>query len=114
MKIILSPTAAFTDDIPPNVNGEILNYRGESYDLSQLPDGATVEADSPFVVNISRINGELQLTLEYQYNAELAEDNQPTDWEAYTFTVTSGHCPDPIIYKPVQPSAELIEVPNVD
>lgn len=99
MKIILSPTAAFTDDTPPTVQGETITYRGESYDLSQLPDGGEVEAESPFVGTIKRIDGVVHLTLQFQYNMEAAEDNQSTDWADYTFDVTSGQCPNPIKYK---------------
>ena len=109
MKIILSPTAAFTDDTPPTVNGDVLTYRGEQYDLSQLPDGAEVEAELPFVGNITRIDGEVNLTLQYQYNMETAEDNQPADWDAYTFVVTEGQCPCPILRKPEPEVVEEVE-----
>lgn len=100
MKITLSPTAAFTDDTPPTVNNEVISYRGEQYDLSQLPDGAEVEADLPFIGKIKRINGQVELTLQYQYNMETAEDNQSTDWDDYTFVVEDGECPCPIVRKP--------------
>ena len=102
MKIILSPTAAMIDDTPPSVNGDVLTYRGEDYDLSQLPDGAEVEAETPFIGKVKRVNGQIELTLQYQYDMTTAEDNQSTDWADYTFDVTDGQCPDPIVYKPVQ------------
>ncbi|MDX1538817.1 hypothetical protein [Arsukibacterium sp.] len=108
MKIVLSPIASAIADQLPVVAGDTVTYRSETYDLAPLPDGATVEADSPFIGNISRVNSELQFTLEYQYNAKLAEDNQPTDWASYTFVVTEGECPDPIIYKPVQQDPEPV------
>ena len=107
MKIILSPIAAFTDDTPPTVSGELIIYRGEQYDLSQLQDGAEVEADLPFIGKIKRIAGQVELTLQYQYNMETAEDNQSTDWSDYTFVVTDGQCPCPIKRKPVEESENV-------
>lgn len=96
MKIILSPQAAFNTDEAPKVNGEILTYRGEIYDLSQLPDGGEVEASEPFIGKIKRVDGQIQLTLRYNYDMGAAEDNQSTDWADYTFVVTDGECPCPI------------------
>lgn len=101
MKIILSPIAAFQHDVPPTVSGDKLTYRGQTHDLAQLPDGATVQAVSPFIGQIARVNGQIQLKLEYRYHMEKAEDHQSLDWEDYTFNVTEGQCPDPIKYKPV-------------
>ena len=101
MKITLSPNAAFQQDTPPTVNGETINYRGESYDLTHLPEGSEVEAELPFIGKIKRENGQIDLTLQYQYNMELAENNQSVDWADYTFIVTDGQCPCPIKYKPV-------------
>jgi hypothetical protein len=100
MKIILSPIAASETDNLPSVKNDVLSYRGESYDLTQLPDGATVEAEAPFVGSITRKVGQVELTLQYQYNSQLAEPMQATDWESYTFNVTDGICPDPIKWKP--------------
>ena len=113
MKIILSPTAAFTDDTPPTVNGETLTYRGKSYDLTQLPDGGEVEAEMPFIGKIKRINGQVELTLQYQYNMATAEDNQSTDWADYTFVVVSGECPCPILRKPKSEPIVLPEAKEV-
>ncbi|MAD75173.1 MAG: hypothetical protein CML20_10345 [Rheinheimera sp.] len=117
MKIILSPTASALADQLPFVTGDTVTYRGETYDLAPLPDGATVEADSPFIGVISRINGELQFKLEYQYNSALAEPIQSANWDSYTFTVIDGQCPDPIVYKPVETEPEPEpeqEVTNAD
>ena len=108
MKIILSPYSSLpteTPDVPPSVSGEALSYRGKSYDLSQLPEGATVEAESPFCGSISRIAGVVHVKLEYVYDSLAAEDDQPHDWTDFTFDVTEGQCPDPIVYKPVEEPA---------
>lgn len=109
MKIILSPIACFSQDTPPIVNGEILIYRGVEYDLSQLPDGATVEAELPFNGNITRQNGEVSLTLEYRYHMENAESHQSHNWDDYTFVVSNGQCPCPIKFKPVQQEPENVD-----
>lgn len=109
MKIILSPIATFHQDIPPSVDGEAITYRGETYDLAQLPDGAEVEAELPFIGKIKRENGQIELTLQYQYNMELAENNQSVDWADYTFIVTDGQCPCPIKYKPVVQEPENVD-----
>lgn len=107
MIIKLSAKAALPTENPdtlPTVSGETLTYRGKSYNLSGLPDGATVEADEPFCGTISRVGGAIHLTLQYKYDMTTAEDSQSTDWADYTFTVTDGQCPDPITYKPVEVS----------
>lgn len=107
MKITLHAVGSIpllTPDTPPTVSGETLTYRGESYDLSQLPDGATVEASEPFTGTISRIGGVIHVGLQYIYDSQLAEDNQSTDIADYIFAVTDGQCPDPIRYKPQEPA----------
>lgn len=109
MKIILSPIESTTADNPPSVSGDVLTYRGDQYDLGLLPDGGEVEADMPFIGSIKRVNGQVELTLQYQYSTENAEANQPTDLAAYTFIVENGQCPDPIVYKP---ASEPVEVPH--
>lgn len=114
MKIILSAAAALPNEQPdgsPLISGETITYRGQSYDLTQLNEGSIVKADSPFEGSITRINGQIQLKLQYKYNSSLAEPNQSTNWEDYTFIVTEGQCPDPIKYKPViEEPSEVIEV----
>ena len=74
MSIILSPTAAFEDDTPPTIDGNILTYRGQDFDINDLPEDAPVQL----------VNGDI--VVQYRYNMETAEDNQPLDWEHYTFT----------------------------
>ncbi len=97
MKITLIASLSFSsEDNPPSINGENLYYRGASYDLSPLMEGEEIEIGLPFIGPVNRKNGELVLTLEYLYSTETAEPNQPTDWNAYTFSVSSGQCPCPI------------------
>lgn len=100
-KIILSPQAGTSDDTPPTVNGDILTYRGVDYDLSPLPEGGSVEAGLPFVGNITKVNGVINLTMQYQYNWDTSLDDQPMDWAAYTFELDGGQCPCPILRREV-------------
>lgn len=99
MKILLSPTASLIEDDLPFINGDTIKYRGENFDLSQLPDAAEVDADLPFIGKIKRINGVIHCVLEYRYNALLAEDHQSPDWADYTFNIENGQVPHPIKYK---------------
>ena len=73
MNIILSPTAAFEDDTPPTLKGSILTYRGQDFDITDLPEDAPVQL----------VNGDI--VVQYRYSMETAEDNQPLDWGHYTF-----------------------------
>jgi hypothetical protein len=82
------------------VAGQVLQYRGQSYDFSPLPEGAEIEVGSPFIGAVTRKNGVIQATLEYKYNWDTSESYQPTNWDDYTFVVTDGACPCPIKRKP--------------
>lgn len=93
MKITLSPIASSKNDELPQVNGDVLMYRGESHDLSQLPEGATVEAVAPFVGQITRIDGELQLSILYEYDSATAEPMQSANIEDYVLRAIPFKCP---------------------
>lgn len=97
MIITLSPISSNADDTPPSVSQDTLTYRGVDYDLSQLPDGGEVEAESPFVGKIKRIDGVVHVTLQYQYCTDTAEPMQSNDIKDYIFDVASGECPCPIV-----------------
>jgi len=91
------------DDNPPTVSGDALTYRGESYDLSQLPSGAEVEAETPFTDKIKRnVNGELSVSLQYFYTTQTAEANQSMNINDYIFDVIDGVCPCPIKRKAIE------------
>lgn len=113
MKIILHAQRAETNDTPPSVIDEILTYRGLSYDLTLIEEGDLYEPGEPFASPISRVNGELVVQLQYHYSTDTAETNQPTDWSAYTFNVTAGQCPCPILSKPIN-NVEPAEQPEVE
>ena len=103
MKIKLDVSENKIDDTPPTVNGDTLSYRGESYDLSQLPSGAEVEAETPFTDKIKRsVDGELSVSLQYFYTTKTAEANQSMNINDYIFDVIDGECPCPIKRKPVE------------
>jgi len=91
------------DDIPPTVSGDTLTYRGEPYDLSQLPNGADVEAETPFIIKIKRnADGELSVSLQYFYTTQTAEANQSMNINDYIFDVIDGDCPCPIKRKAIE------------
>lgn len=104
-KIILSPISSNKNDTPPDVNGSVFTYRGEDYDLSQLPIGAEVEADLPFIGKVKNNQGVIEVTLQYMYD-NTALPNQSTDWNDYTFTIESGTFNCPIARKPVEEDVE--------
>lgn len=99
-KLILSPQACPTDDTPPTVTGDVITYRGQSYDFSPLPEGGEIEVGSPFIGAVTRVSGVICATLEYRYNWDTSESYQSTNWDDYTFVVTAGICPCPIKRKP--------------
>ena len=105
MKIKLDVIENPIDDHPPTVSGDVLNYRGKSYNLSQLPIGAEVEAETPFTDKIKRsVDGELSVSLQYFYTTQTAEANQSMNINDYIFDVIDGECPCPIKRKPVEVS----------
>ena len=103
MKVYLSPIVSNHDDTPLRVSGDTITYRGETYELSQLPNGSEVEADEPFVGKIKRDDqGVIHLSLQYCYTTETAELIQSKSPDDYTFDITNGECPCPIKRKPVR------------
>jgi hypothetical protein len=105
MKIILSPIAS-NKTTTVSVDGLKLTIDGQEIDLSVIPKGGVAEPDddSPFVDNVTRE----KVIIRYYYDSSKAEPNQSTDWDDYTFEVTSGDVPCPIKWKP-----ETDEVQNV-
>lgn len=111
-KIALSPHVRQTDDNPPIIAGNVLNYRGQTYDFSPLPEGAEIEIGTPFIGLAKKENGIIFVTLEYHYNMNTSEDFQSTDWGDYTFTIGDGQCPCPIKRKPKPTAFNFPEVKN--
>lgn len=66
MKINLSPDR-HAPALTASLAGDVLTLNGEPFDFTQLPEGATLPAeaiDSEWITGpVSRINGELHLTL---------------------------------------------------
>ena len=102
MKIILSPVAS-DHTTTVSVNGLTLTIDGQEIDLSVIPEGGVAEPDddSPFVGNVTRD----AVTIRYHYESSKAEPNQSTNWDDYTFEMTSGEVPCPILWKP-EPEVE--------
>lgn len=103
MKITLSHIAStYTTEV--SVDGLTITIDGTLVDLSVIPEGgyAEPEDDSPFVGKVTRE----EVTIKYHYESAKAEPNQSTDWADYTFDVTSGTVPCPIVWKPEEPAQE--------
>lgn len=97
MKIILSPIAS-TKTTTVSISGLTLAIDDTDYDLDQIPEGGQAEAaeGSPFIGTLTRE----KVTIRYEYDSNLAESDQSTDWADYTFDVVSGDVPCPIKWKP--------------
>ncbi len=96
MKIILSPIASnHTTEV--EVDGLVITIDGQPIDLGVIPEGAHAEPNegSPFVGNVTRD----EVTVKYFYESAKAIPDQSTNWDDYTFDVTSGPVPSPIIWK---------------
>ena len=62
-----APLPGMFKHIRGTLTGDVLTLNGEAFDFGSLPEGATLPAeaiDSPWITGpVSRINGELHLTL---------------------------------------------------
>jgi len=99
MKITLSPIAStYTTEV--EVDGLTITIDGIPINLSVIPVGGYAEPDedSPFIGKVTRD----EVTVRYHYDSALAGPDQSTDWDDYTFDVTSGPVPCPIVWKPVE------------
>jgi hypothetical protein len=96
MKITLSPIAS-NKTTQVSINGLILNIDGTEIDLSVIPEGgyAEPEENSPFIGKVTRD----EVTIKYFYNSSVAQPNQSTNWDDYTFNITEGEVPCPIVWK---------------
>lgn len=107
MRVILSPIASNKTTVV-SVSGLTVTVDGTDYDLSVIPEGGQAEADvnSPFIGTVTRE----QVMIRYEYNSQLAEPNQPTDWADYTFDITVGEVPCPIKWKEIlKVTEEIVE-----
>ena len=76
MKIKLNPQRR-DDTLTVTKQGDTLTINGEAFDLSVIPDGATLPADalsSEFLSGpVERINGELHVTLTLPHGPDASE-----------------------------------------
>ena len=95
MKIILSPVASNkTTEI--EVTGLVLTIDGQEIDLSIIPEGGSAESDNELFIGLVTRD---EVTIRYEYNSQLAESSQSTDWDDYTFEINEGRVPSPIKWK---------------
>lgn len=77
MKLFLSP-CLITAPLTVSVTGEVLSVNGEDFDLSAIPDGATLPREAVtsdwLASDIERIDGELTLTLRLPISANAPQD----------------------------------------
>ena len=99
MQIILSPISS-NKTTAVSVNGLTVTVDGIDYDLSVIPESGQAEAgeNSPFIGTVTRE----AVTIRYEYDSKLAEPDQSTDWDDYTFDVTVGDVPCPIKWRAVE------------
>jgi hypothetical protein len=77
MRLLLSPV---NDPRTLNITktGETLTINGESFDFSQLPEGATLPREAincEFIISdVSRINGEIELTILLPHGANASHE----------------------------------------
>ena len=96
MKIILSPIASsYTTQV--SVDGLIITINGTPIDLSVIPEGGLAEPDenSPFIGEVTRD----EVTIRYHYESSKAEPHQSSELDDYTFEVTEGEVPCPIVWR---------------
>lgn len=88
MKIKLSANASIDyTKTTIEVQSETLICNGVSYDFSVIPDGAEVEAREPAIGTIKRVNGEIEITLQYCYNAmDCVEEERFPNADGYIVT----------------------------
>lgn len=78
MKISLSPVSlAYAPDFSLSRTGDVLTINGEPFDLSQLPEGATLPAEAieseHFSGPVTRVGGVLHLTLRFPIGPDASE-----------------------------------------
>ena len=106
MKITVIPQGGLPGSVETvfSVSGDVLTADGVAYDLSDIPEGglATPEPEDdevlPFVGTITRTDGEICLSVLYQFDTRTAAPHQPK--ELVTVSLASGALPDPITRKP--------------
>lgn len=103
MKITLFPVGSFNDSVPPRVDGDRLIFNGDEYDFSPLQEGDSLEIGDPFIGEVIRENGEINVTLRYRYDWNTSLDHPPINLaDRFTFTLSQGSFLCPIVRKPIE------------
>ncbi|MCP9337648.1 hypothetical protein [Stutzerimonas xanthomarina] len=109
MHITLSPVR-LDETLTASLTGDVLTLNGQPFDFTQLPEGGTLPADaiaSEWIVGpVSRINGELRLTLRLPYISD------GSHFAPEPIHVTEDG-PIPLPLDP-EPEPEVIEEPVVE
>ncbi len=109
MRITLSPVR-LDETLTASLAGDVLTLNGETFDFAQLPEGGTLPAEaiaSDWITGpVSRINGELHLTLRLPHG--------PSPSRAVAFPEPINVTEDGPIPLPFDPEPEVIEEPVVE
>ncbi|MBG5824828.1 hypothetical protein GHW10_30620 [Pseudomonas aeruginosa] len=111
MHIILSPVR-LDDTLIVSKSGDTLTLNGEAFDFAQLPEGGTLPAEaiaSEWIVGpVSRIDGELHLTLRLPHGAN---PSQAVAFPEPIYVTADGPIALPLDPKP---EPEVFEEPVVE
>lgn len=109
MQIALSPVR-LDEALTASLAGDVLTLNGQPFDITQLPEGATLPADaidSDWITGpVERINGELHLTLRLPHG--------PNPSQAVAFPEPIHVTEDGPIALPFDPVPEPESMPEVD
>ena len=108
MHITLSPVR-LDETLTASLAGDVLTLNGETFDFTQLPEGATLPAEAIdsewFVGPVSRIDGEMHLTL------RLPHGPNPSQAVAFPGPITVTE--DGEIALPFDPEPEPEQMPEL-
>ena len=112
MKINLSPSRR-EDTLTVKKAGDRLRINGKLFNFNPLPEGATIKASTIpcdwICGDVTRINGEIELTLVLPHGANPSE--------AVAFPAPLENVPDGIVALPFDPEPEprvMLEIPEQD
>jgi hypothetical protein len=103
MIIELSPCAANRETTTVKVSGLVITIDDIEYDLSVIPEGGSAEwldenaKDPVFIGVVTREKAKIL----YFYDVDKAIPDQSRNVEDYTFEVTEGEVPCPIVWKEI-------------
>ena len=105
MEVTLSEIASNKTTVI-SVSGDVITIDSVPFDLSSIPEGGQVEGELPSLGLIKRVDGVIEITIEYHYDSALAEPMQSTNKSDYIIDCVAGEVPSPIQWLPLEQEAE--------